>query len=633
MAAWSFPVWAQIMCGIAGIARSRFNPEQSVEVLGRMCRALHHRGPDEEGLFFYPETASGIACSRLSIVDLATGHQPIACEDGSVLVVCNGEIYNHRQLRARLENRGHSFRTTSDVEVIAHLYEEEGEECLDRLDGMFGLAVLDLRRRRLLLARDRCGMKPLYYADTPSGFLFASEPGALLASGMISAKPDWGALDTHLAAGFLPAPRTCFLGISKLPAGDRLVVDASGVRRQTWWRLRYRAPERARSDEDYARELETLIESAVKSHLAADVPVGAYVSGGWDSSLVAWFAERMSPSQLKTFSVTFPDVPARDEGRFARIVAQDIGSDHHEIEFRPEDLPPLLPALARHLGEPCHSTASLALYRLASLAASSVKTVVGGEGADELFAGYTWVQAGTEVHYRLRRLVPRRLARAVAGYVTEPRWRRLWRVLACEAESAADSEWHRVFDASERDRFLWADPAADKPDLLPLRLDQETAMTCRSRFERRLALDFTHRLPERTLLVDDRMSMANSVEVRMPFLDRAIVDFASGLPSRMKRRGRQEKYILSFLVQRLPERIACRRKRGLVTPVDQYFRGPLRGFVREFLLDGNGRGFGPFDRDKLEPLLDRWLAGRDTFPGRLWALVILQAWWNEYIGR
>jgi len=618
------------MCGIAGIADSRLSPEQCAGALDRMKEALYHRGPDEVSSVVFPGLRAGLACCRLAIVDLVTGSQPISSEDGAVHVVCNGEIYNHRELRRLLERKGHRFRSSTDVEVIAHLYEEYATDCLAHLHGMFGLAILDGRRRRLVLARDRCGMKPLFHAVTPHGFLFASEPGALLATGLLPVEPDWAGLDTGLAAGFIPAPRSAFRGIEKLKGGDFLVVDEGQVRKGTYWRLRYRDEPR-RSEREYAEEFESRLEDAVKSHLAADVPVGIFISGGWDSSLVAWKAARAYPGRLKTFSIVFPEHPRMDERPYSRRMAEFIGSEHHEVEFHASAIPQLLPKVARHLGEPCLTAPALLFYQLSSLASTSVKTVVGGEGSDELFAGYSWLRSLTDVHYRLRRIVPRFLSRYPAQRVRSGPWRRLWRVLAAKDDLSADAEWHRCFTSREKDQWFSPDHRSERPDLLPLRLDPETLGTCRGRLQRRLALEFTRRLPEGILLTGDRMSMAHSLEVRMPFLDYGMVEFAAGLPSDMKRRGRQEKYVESLLAAQLPPEIARRKKLGLAMPTLECLVGPLRGFVREFLLDSNGVG-GLLNRQKLESWLSRPPSRRGQELRAAWSLMMLQAWWNEYIG-
>lgn len=621
------------MCGIAGVVHLCAGAVDIRDALARMSESLRHRGPDDSSTLALPELGAGLAFRRLALVDLVTGRQPIANEDETIYLVANAEIYNHQDLRRELVERGHRFRTRTDVEVILHLYEELGVDCLARLNGMFGLAILDLRSRRLVLARDRAGMKPLYYADTESGFLFASEPGALLASGMLSAAPDWAGLDSYLAVGYTPAPRTCFQGVRKVKAGAYLVVEENATKERSFWRLRFQSPASShpKDERDLAAELEELLRKAVATHLAADVPVGAFVSGGWDSSLVAAMAAKVSPGRLQTFSIVFPDHPALDEGRFARLLASQIGSEHHEISLNASDIPAILPKAVRRLGEPCLASPALLFYQLSSLAASRVKAVVGGEGSDELFAGYDWLQRRSDLYYWLRPFVPRSLVRAAAGRVDHLQFGRALRVLGAAQESAADAEWYRIFSPAEQRELFVSDPGSERLGLDTLRLDQETEQTCRNRLERRLSLEFTRRLPEGILLVADRMSMAHSLEVRMPFLDASVLEYAAALPASMKRRGSQEKYVLSLLTGLIPDGIARRKKFGLKAPMKEYLKGPLRGFVRDLLLDSSRLG-GLLDRGKLESALDRWIDGSDPYVRQPWSLVVLQTWWNEYFG-
>ena len=406
------------VCGIAGIVHSRIGPGEMTQALSRMSEALKHRGPDDSAECLYPSMNAGLASRRLALVDLSTGRQPIGNEDESIHLVANGEIYNHRELRKELEQRGHRFRTCTDIEVVLHLYEEYGADCFGRLNGMFGLAILDCRRRLLILARDRSGMKPLYYASTRSGFIFASEPGALLASGLTERAPDWDGLDIYLAIGYTPAPRTCFREIRKLKAGHYSCVGEMGVHDEAYWNLRYSDAMPRRDEQEYAEELERLLRQAVRSHIDADVPVGAFVSGGWDSSLVGLMASQSSPSRLKTFSIVFPEHPEIDEGRYSRELARHASSEHHEIEFRGSNIPDVLPSAMRHMGEPCLASPCVLFYMLSSLAASSVKAVIGGEGSDEQFAGYECTGENRSLLLVAPGLAAQAVSEAVAEYET-----------------------------------------------------------------------------------------------------------------------------------------------------------------------------------------------------------------------
>ena len=616
------------MCGIAGLSGSHQAPDELRSLLLRMAGTLVHRGPDDSGERVVPELGGGLASRRLSIVDLEGGAQPMSNEDGSVHAVVNGEIYNHRQLRESLERSGHRFRSCSDSEVVIHLYEEMGVDFLQQLQGMFALAIMDVPRRRLLLARDRCGMKPLYYAESPDGLLFGSEIKALLAGGRLAA-PDFAGIDTYLGLGYVPSPRTCFKGVCKLPAGHYLLQDESGTVCRPYWRFVFEQGAPRRSDAAYAEELQSLLDAAVASHLQADVPVGLLISGGVDSSLVACAAARAQGGGLDSFSVVFPDAPEVDERPWQQAMAGHIGSRHHEVEFRASDVPALAATAIYHQDVPSLSFPSIVQLRLAELVTGSVKTVLSGEGSDELFAGYAWYR---DLPYQgLRRVVPAPLARLPARYLTHVRWGRFLRALAAPSDEAMEAEVLRIFTPREKHRIFGRELPLGEADLAPLKLDPETDRSCANGLQRRMAIGLTRMLPDGLLMVNDRVSMAHSLEVRMPFLDNSIVDFARRLPWDMARRGRQEKFVLQLLKGQLPGAVAERRKQPLSAPDNRYYRGPLRSWTRDVLL-GSPTG-GPLDRAQVEKRLDGWLDGSDYYMRRVRALVAFQLWWNAFFGK
>jgi asparagine synthase (glutamine-hydrolysing) len=616
------------VCGIAGVFGATI-PAVSIEAtMARMAGALIHRGPDDLGILVDADRRAALACRRLSLVGVANGHQPVSNEDGTVSVVFNGEIYNHRALRRRLVRAGHTFSTEADTEVIVHLYEEDGPGCFAALDGMFAIAVLDRRKECLVLARDGCGMKQLCYAITPRGFIFASEGKALFASHMLHPRPDWEALDTYLAVGYAPAPRTCFDGMTKLGAGTYLTVDARGIRETTFWRLGYPAREPRRTDEEYAKDLEDILRAAVVSHTQADIRVGALLSGGWDSSILAAMAAPVVPGRLATYSVIFPENPGVDESRFSRMMADHIGSEHHEIEFRASDVPRLLPDAVWHREEP-FTGPGLPEFQVAALAARDVKAVLSGQGSDELFGGYFWQHAGAR-WYRLRAVVPPLAAQLAARLPLPARCRLPLRLLGARDAAAADAEWMRALTPAEKDRLLRPGLRPATPDAGPFRCPPETLATCRDPFQRRAALDFCRRLTDGILVTGDRMAMAHSLELRMPFLDRAVVDFAAALPTDMKVRAGQEKYVLRHLTSLLPPEIAARRKFGLQYPLAEYLSGPLRSYVRDMLLD-SPFGRDCLDRQATERMLRRWLAADPPELRAPWSLVVLAAWWNRFM--
>jgi asparagine synthase (glutamine-hydrolysing) len=613
------------MCGIAGIIHAELPSDELRAALERMQASLLHRGPDEGDLVVLEEARAGLAARRLSIVDLEHGSQPVANEDGTVFALLNGEIYNYLALREKLLGLGHRFRGRCDTEVIVHLYEESGPAFLDQLQGMFALAVYDTRQRRLLLARDGPGMKPLYYAQTKDGFLFASEARALFASGLIVPEPNPAAIDAFLAIGYVPAPITAFRGIQKLRAGQYVIVDSGGVRDGEFWQFHYQHDGPLRSDADYAAELDTLLSDAVRSHMAADVPVGAFLSGGWDSSLTSALAAKSAGRALKTFSVIFPDDPKADESRFSRRMAQFLESDHHEIEFRSSLMPELVPKILSHLEEPCANEPSGVVYVLSSLAARHVKVVLAGEGSDELFGGYEHFRVNYP--YLLRPFVPKPIARFAAQEWMNPRWQRGFRLLGAPDERTADGEFARRFSPQQKRRALRPEFQTDGPDLEAVLIRPDVLATCVDRLERRLSFDVTARLANALLFAGDKMSMAHSLEMRMPFLDRSIVEFALRLPSRLKVHQGREKVILSTLARRyLPPEIAARRKQGLAYPAGFWSRPPCDRYARELLLDCAGNS--PFNAQYLRQTVPAQLKSPGT--RGIGMMVFLQAWWNEY---
>jgi asparagine synthase (glutamine-hydrolysing) len=614
------------MCGIAGIVNSDLPPQEIQAALTQMQQAMLHRGPDEGGSRVFAELGAGLSARRLSIVDLENGSQPVANEDQTVFAVLNGEIYNHKALRRMLLSLGHRFRGCSDTEAVLHLYEQAGVDGLNQLRGMFALAIYDTRRRRLLLARDGAGMKPLYVARTKRGFLFASEAKALFASGLVRPEPDLAALDVYLAVGFVPAELSAFRGVEKLRPGQYLIIDPARESRAQFWQIRFRPADPARSDADYAEELNTLLTEAVRSHLAADVPVGAFLSGGWDSSLTAALAAEAVGRKLETFSVVFPEDPDADESRFSRRMAEFLGTDHHEIEYRSALLPELLPRVAEHLEEPCCNLPVGVWLVLASLAGRHVKTAISGEGSDELFGGYERFQVNYP--YLLRRFIPRAPARLAAHWCGHTRLRRGLGLLGASDDRRADAEFSRIFAPEDKRVMLRPEFHTDGPDIEPALISPRLLETCTDRLQRRLSYDLTARLANAILFTTDKMSMAHSLEVRMPFLDQSVMEFAFGLPSRLKVHRGREKVILSTLARRhLPLEIAARRKKGLAYPLNAWTRPPLNKYVRELLLDSHG----PLDRRYLERQLPLWLRGR--VPGRMeiGCLVMLQTWWNQFV--
>lgn len=617
------------MCGIAGIAGDAAEDEHRVR---RMCDRLQHRGPDRDGFHFEPGRVA-LGFRRLSIIDLAGGDQPLSSEDGEVVVTCNGEIYNFRELREGLVARGHRFGSGSDVEVIAHLYEEDGVDCLHQLQGMFAIALWDRRRQALVLARDRLGVKPLYWAQVPGGLIYGSEPLALLASGLIQAAPDPRALVEYLTLQYVQAPRTGFAGMHKLAPGEVLEFRDGQPHVRRWWSLPVSSREPAMDVESAVRRTDELVGDATRSRLVADVPIGAFLSGGLDSSLVvSYMAE--ATAQVRTFSIDF-GVAAFSEGEYARRVAAIYGTDHDEYVVEP-DIIPLVADVVRGMGEPFADSSAIPTYVLSQMTRRQVTVALSGDGGDETFGGY--------VRYRLAmqadrigpaaRLAARLGSAVLPGVLTarRPRMARGLDVFACSSDeryAAIMSHFSpKQLRALCRPEFLVAGGGANRPWAEILRPPSGPVGV-----NRYLALDIDTYLPGDLLPKVDRMSMAHSLEVRSPFLDYRVQEFAAGLPGRLKIRGTTTKWLLKQVALRrgLPDDIVHRPKQGFGVPLAEWFRGDLRGWVRDILLDPATRGRGYFHPEAVERLIDEHERRAVDHWTRLWNLIMLELWHRAYI--
>jgi asparagine synthase (glutamine-hydrolysing) len=616
------------MCGIAGVVSLGDRPVALDEV-HRMCDAMAHRGPDDEGLHLAANV--GLGMRRLSIIDLATGRQPVHNEDRTVWAVFNGEIYNFRELRRDLEARGHAFYTGTDTEVIVHLYEERGPRCVDALRGMFAFAVWDERAQSLLLARDRVGIKPLYYCETGGRLAFASELKALLTLPEIERRVDWTALG-HMFT-FLTTPQTESIvqGIRKLePATVLTASAASGVRLSRYWELRWAADE-SRSEADLADELRARLEESVRLHLVSDVPLGAFLSGGIDSSSVVAAMSRLGAAPVKTFSIGFTEEDY-DELRWARVVARAFDTDHHEMVLEPDVLS-VLDDLAWHLDEPFGDPSAIPTYMVSKLAAEHVTVVLSGDGGDELFAGYDRYR----VEARERRFdqVPAALRRAVASLARRApegtRGRNFLRHLALEG-------FERYLDAAnffrrEEQRELF------QPEVFalvsagdPWREAAAYAAGGNGHWLSSLQhLDIKAYLPLDILTKVDRMSMAHSIESRVPLLDHELLEFAATIPPELALRNGTGKYIFKKALRGiLPDEIIDRPKRGFAVPLGRWFRGRLSEFVRELLLSTRARQRGIFNPAYVEGLLRRNESGRDL-DFQLWTLISFELWARRFL--
>jgi asparagine synthase (glutamine-hydrolysing) len=618
------------MCGIAGIM-SLDGPPVAINELRAMCAAMVHRGPDDEG--YYLDSGVGLAMRRLSIIDLKTGRQPIGNEDGSVWVVLNGEIYNFRELRQELAGRGHSFSTATDTETIVHLYEEYGPHCVQRLRGMFGFALWDKTRRRLVLARDRLGIKPLYYADIGGRLTFASELKALLDRSDVERTLNWGSIG-HLFT-FLTTPRSesIIQGIHKLEPGQILIASpGQGFHTERYWDLNF-VPDYGRTEAYFVERLRELLEESVRLHLVSDVPLGAFLSGGIDSSAVVATLAQRSTGRVKTFSIGFAEGDY-NELDYARRVAKEFGTDHHELILEPDVLE-RIQDLAWYLDEPFGDSSAIPTYMVSKLASEQVTVVLSGDGGDELFAGYDKYRVEErERRYRFLPAPARGLVGAIGGALPEGmRGRNFLNHFSLTGmERYLDGS--TLFRIDQKRRLFRADVfEALSNDPTWSREPEELAGTNGHWLSVLQSLDFKGYLPLDILTKLDRMSMAHSIEARVPLLDHKLVEFAASIPPELKLRNGTTKYIFKRALRGiLPDTIIDRPKRGFAVPLGRWFRGQLGSFLRDLLLSDTARRRGIFNTDYIRRLITRHEQGR-PLDLQLWTLISFELWCRTFLDR
>lgn len=624
------------MCGIAGFVESSgtaspYDADRARALVRRMCDAIRHRGPDDEGIYVDEGVALGMR--RLSIIDLSTGHQPIHNEDRTVWIVFNGEIYNFRELRRELEAAGHRFYTSTDTEVIVHAYEQWGADAIARLRGMFGLAIWDDRTRTLLAARDRIGIKPLHYAAVDGRLYFGSEIKSLLQAPDLPRDLDPDALDHYLSFLYTPRDGSIFRSVRKLPPGHLLRWSDGALNVEQYWQVPA-GETYAGSEADAVRDLRVVLADAVRSHLVSDVPLGAFLSGGIDSSVVVGLMAETSGARVQTFSIGF-DEPAFDELQYARRVAEHFGTDHHEFVVKP-DAVSILDRLVSHFDEPFADSSAIPTWYVSEMARRHVTVVLSGDGGDELFGGYDrYVPHPRVVAFdRYSPKAFRRVAAIAAGRL--PHGARGKNFL----RHVARDEQGRYIDAI---RFFSAD---EKPALLSdevLRLlqhsDPETRLARHfERFARlpwpsqMMRFDAETYLPEDVLTKVDRMSMAHSIESRVPLLDNEVIAFASSLPAWMKiKNGRRKHALKEVAATLLPPDILNRRKQGFGVPLGVWFRGNLRELFADTLLSPASLQRGYFQPAFVTRLVDEHVSGKRDHTLRLWQLVVFERWHQQYV--
>lgn len=617
------------MCGIVGIVAAPGAPPPDASIGRAMNAAIVHRGPDDEGIFCDRQAMIGMR--RLSIIDVAGGHQPVHNEDATVQVVFNGEIYNFRELRAELERRGHAFYTSSDTEVIVHGYEEWGEACFERLDGMYGIAVWDTKQRALYLARDRFGEKPLFYTEDGSRLVFASELKSLLAVPGLRTEIDPEAVRAYVCFGYVPTPRSIFRGIRKLPPGHYLRYADGRVSEHRYYQLTLE-PKHAMDEDEAVEELARLLDRAVASRLVSDVPFGAFLSGGLDSSVVVALMARHLDRPVRTFSIGFKEADY-NELSDARRVAHHLGTEHHELVVEPDAVETVL-NLVWYLDEPFADSSAVPTYLVSKLARQHVKMVLTGDGGDEAFAGYTRyirflelervgllkpaVAKGLEVSgrfvpgsrgYRLRRIGERLRLPFPDSYLSGVALTRADIANALLGEAVRGGGWHYAGLAQ-------ATLAASGLEAL----------------DRCVAIDFASYLPDDILVKLDRMAMASSLEGRSPLLDPKVVEFAVKLPRGLRVRGRRGKHLLRKAAARwLPPDVLMKRKQGFAIPLGQWFAGPLRGLAADVIHSRSFRERGLVEPRAAQRYLDGHVAGEADYSEVLWLVLCLELWARRYL--
>lgn len=625
------------MCGICG--KVVFDESIAIDplLINSMLDTIRHRGPDDEGTYIRERVVLGHR--RLSIIDLNTGHQPMSNEDESVWIVFNGEIYNYQELSIDLQSKGHVFRTRSDTEVIVHLYEEYGESCVNKLRGMFAFALWDEKQKVLLLARDRVGIKPLYYSKSSNSVTFASEIKAILTDQSVKREVDLEMIDRFLTFYFLPGERTLFDGIFKLLPGHYMICKGGQVQIKQYWDLCF-SETPADVNEAETRFLE-LLEESLKIHMISDVPVGFLLSGGVDSTAMLSFAKGKSPFPLSSYTLGFSESVEADERPYARLAAERYGSEHHEMTITSKDFIDFMPKYIWHMEEPVCEPQAVALYFVSKMARSFVKVLISGEGGDEAFAGYSiyrnllWLE-------RLKRILNPLNPLIKAGLLSINRAFNLRKISKYAPLLDMPSEnytygrtYHPVGFFNKHGEEIYSKDLLSHIDKnLSLEVVREFLRNSEgnSIVNRMLYVDTKTSLPDDLLLKADKMTMANSLELRVPFLDHMLLEFAAALPSNFKVRGFVTKYLAKrALKERLPKEIIERRKVGFPVPTDAWLRKDLDSWVNDVLLDSKALNRGYFNKNSLEKLIkeNKRLSGFRT--KEIFSLVTLELWHRVFM--
>jgi len=622
------------MCGIAGIVDFAGDPPTR-EAIGRMTALIRHRGPDDEGIAILGP--AGLGHRRLAIIDLSpAGHQPMTLEDGGIHVVFNGEIYNYQEVKAELEALGATFRSRSDTEVILRAYRAWGVESLQKLNGMFAFAIWDAGRQALFAARDRLGKKPFFYHHRRGRLAFASELKALLADPKVPRDVDPAAIDAYLTYSCVPAPRTVFRSVTKLLPGHYLWYENDRVTTASYWELVFGANGSRETEAQAQEHLEELFRASVRRRLVSDVPVGAFLSGGLDSSAVVAMMAQLSSDPVRTYTIGFEE-EGFSEVEDARAVARHFGTNHHEYKVR-ADAVEILPDLVWHLDEPFGDSSAVPSYYVAKLAAQDVKVVLSGDGGDELFAGYSAYKKALQP--RPWRWIPRGVRRSLIGSVADrlpidwPGRNRLYEIGNMHRDSSPD--WMGLYPYI-RERIYSPGMRADLNEGLrssgpAIALEEQPRLRSLDRLSRLQYLDTTRYLPDDILVKVDRTTMAHSLESRAPLLDHLLVSYVATLPSTWKLRNGVSKYLFRNMIARhLPAEILAKKKQGFAIPRETWFRSDLKEHARERLLDRRALERGYFDPRVLDQVLTYHAQGQRDYSGWIWCLLVLEEWHRAYV--
>lgn len=612
------------MCGIAGLINVDPSNIVSKEMMHTMCDVMSHRGPDEEGLYFNKNVALGMR--RLKVIDLSTGSQPIYNEDRTIVTVFNGELYNYKRLRSLLKSKGHHLSTNSDTEVIVHLYEDYGERFLDFLNGMFAIALWDNKKKTLILARDRLGEKPLHYSITDEGIMFSSEIKSILSSNKIKKEIDNEALYHYFSLICVPDPFTIFKNIRKLPPGHYLKYDNGKIEIRKYWDLVYE-PDFNKSEDDFCRELRELMTNSVKDRLISDVPLGAFLSGGIDSSIVVGLMSTLMDKPVKTFSIGFKE-DKYNELKYARIIAEKFKTEHHEFIVEPNALD-LLEKLVWCFDEPFGGPSAIPTYIVSELAKKHVTVVLTGDGGDEIFAGYDSYKE--RMKRKKLNLLPQWLRKSIAHNIGDQlpdfaKGKRFIQSLAFD-----ESYLHLVGLSELRKRKIFSQDFLETiGDLDSFGIAEDYLLNGSVEYlSRYMYLDTKLYLPNNVLVKVDRMSMANSLETRALFLDHEIAEFAAKIPAKLKLSGNISKYILKKSMNDLiPKEISNRGKMGFALPVDIWFRGELKDFISDII--EKSKNYGIFNHNYLKLILDEHLGNKRNHQRTLWTFMMYQIWYEKH---